>query len=88
MNATKTQIVIAWPDETMELVDPGAPDIGRSAKFTARPIGKAAMWLRRGTPADLEKARAYCATEPGRRAYSYPISERDPLGRARREVIE
>ena len=47
------------------------------------------MWKNRGDEKDLAKARAYAAEQSGERphhVFTYPTSERDPLGRAKKDV--
>jgi len=48
------------------------------------------MWKNRGDAKDLAKARAYAAEQSSdrpHRVFTYPTSERDPLGRAKRDVV-
>lgn len=85
-------IVIAWTDTEMRY------DHEQRATKPTR-VAKTAMWLNRGSAADYEKARAYVAGENEKRARSgdrtqgpmrvfvYPTTERDPLGRAKRDVL-
>lgn len=85
-------IVIAWTVTEMRY-----DDDERRMKPTR--IAKAAVWLNRGSAADYEEARAYAAAENEKRARSgdqtqgsmrvfvYPTTERDPLGRAKRDVM-
>ena len=79
------QIVLAWVDEDFVLVEEGQPDIGRPHKFRSVPKPLAAMWLNNGTPADIVKAQKYAETD-GRTVFVYE-GEKDPLGRARREIL-
>ena len=48
---------------------------------------RALVWLLRGTAADVEKARAYCA-EPGCEweVYVLPVEESDPIAATKRAV--
>lgn len=88
MRAPKVQIVVAWADVAMEWDGrPYARDMGARPGMRAVTIGKACMWLNRGTDGDVEKAKAYAATKPGYRVFVYPTSERDPLGRAKAAVV-
>jgi hypothetical protein len=96
------QVVLAWTRETAELVDPHLTRIDLGEWHKTRPVreGLAVMWARHGTEADVEKAKAHAAKEQsaadhdplyatgtGYRVFVYPLSEKDPLGRARREVL-
>ena len=49
--------------------------------------GRAGMWLRHGTEADVAKAKASLAAE-GYTVLTYPTTERDPLGKARDAVVK
>lgn len=79
------QIVLAWLDEDFIIVKEGQPDIGRPHTFKAIPKPLAAMWLNKGTDADLAKAKKYAETD-ARTVFCYD-GERDPLGRARRDIL-
>lgn len=81
-------IVIAWAEKT-KLVPTGRTitrDRNQFPEFRTDWEGRAAMWLNRGTQADFQKASAFAASE-GHKAFTYPIGERDPLGRARAEAV-
>lgn len=45
------------------------------------------MWLREGSADDIARASTYAARE-GYAVFTYPAAERDPLGRAKREVAK
>lgn len=81
------QIVIAWTTETK--ITPNGKTEWRDGvlreAYDLRPQGHAAMWLRDGDEGDLERAKAYAATE-GYQVLTYPESEADPLGNAREYV--
>lgn len=79
------QIVLAWLDEEFVLIQEGQPDIGRPHKFKSVPRPLAAMWLNKGTEADVVKARKYAETD-GRAVFCYE-GEKDPLGRARKDIL-
>lgn len=55
-------------------------------EMRAAPEAKAGMWLKKGTDVDVAKARGSMAGE-GYSIYKYPLSEGDPLGKARRAVL-
>lgn len=61
-------------------------DLGErhSMETYRRPV--AMMWLARGGDSDAAKARAYAAGE-GYGVLIYPSTERDPLGRAKAEIM-
>ena len=82
------QIVIAWT-VTEHVYDgrPYARDLGARPGMRQVRVGKACMWLNRGTTDDLKKAKAYAAVENAM-VFCYPPSERAPLARARREAVE
>ena len=86
--AIKT-IVIAWTAEDCRPVGPMARiDLGERTKLEWFPVGRSAMWKNQGTDADVEKARAYAATQDGYRVFVYPATEPTPLARARRDVLK
>jgi|GEM_PF-3921163 len=96
------QIVVAWKVDSSEIVDPHRTrvDLGESYKTRPKVESQAAMWVRSGTAVDVEKAEVYArreaasaakdprsATGYGHRVFVYPATEKDPLGRARKEVL-
>lgn len=93
--AIKMSIVLAWATQTA-LVPTGRQverDRNYFPEFRAEWEGKAAMWKRRGTFADLAKAWDHCHKENATNSdyqmtvYVYPTVERDPLGKARAAVV-
>lgn len=86
MKAPKMTIVLARTEVGFEVVRPGAADLGIRPTLKEIAVPRACVWLNRGTAADLAKATAYAPTE-GYRVFTYPTSERDPLGRAMQDVM-
>jgi len=87
----KQTIVVAWLVDDVE-VDVKATqlrrlDLGERPVLRQVKMAKAAMWRNKGDDADLKKAHEYAAGE-GYRVFVYPTTERDPLGRARRDIKE
>ena len=78
------QIVYARAEKTK--LEPTGRNVLRDMNWFPEMIstweGRAGMWLRNGTQADVEKARAALAAE-GYSVLTYPNDERDPLGKAR-----
>lgn len=66
---------------------PYARDLGHRAGMVPTREARALVWLLRGTDADVEKARAYCA-EPGCEweVYVLPVEEPDPIAATKRAV--
>ena len=66
---------------------PYARDLGHRAGMVPTREARALVWLLRGTDADVEKARAYCA-EPGCEweVYVLPVEESDPIAATKRAV--
>jgi hypothetical protein len=94
----KVQIVIAHLEEDARCIDPRRGDLGESPIMERFLKPVACMWLRRGTGADIDKANAYVRTLAsdaigqgiGNQRWSvlvYPTSERDPLGKAKAEIM-
>ncbi len=85
------QIVIAWADKTA--LEPTGRyvtrDLNRFPEYRAAWEGKAAMWLGKGTAADVPKAQAYLDSETytASAVYTFPPSEQDPLGKARAKAV-
>lgn len=97
------QIVVAWISDDVKAVDPhlARVDLGERPKFRDVQVGKAVMWAHAGKEADVEKAQQWAqkeredaardpryATGHSHRVFVYPSTEKDPLGRARREVLK
>lgn len=83
-------IVVAWVVEG--LVSSGRPyaaDLGARAPMQHVLEPKACVWLVHGNEADVERARAYITQEEPEtgKVFVYEASERDPLGRARVDVL-
>jgi len=83
--------VVAWTAEDFAVVRERRADLGERPELRAVTVGRAAMWLNRATPADVAKARDYAERGTGDGTpmvvFTYPVTEKDPLGRARREVL-
>lgn len=87
--ATKQWVVIVWT-ETVQRYDgrPFAADLGARPGMVEITEARACVWLRGGSAKDVAKARAYLDEErPNGQVLCYPLSERDPLGRARAEAL-
>jgi hypothetical protein len=87
-------IVLAWKAEDFKVIKPGQSDIGIPAKIQKIEIGKSAIWLDRGSNEDLEKANSYANRPesiggiPGTKVFTYPLSEKNPLERARKDILK
>ena len=78
-------IVLAWLRPDVEVVRARRTDLGERpfTREVMRP--EALVWLRHGTEADIPKARGYAATQ-GYTVFTFPPSEKDPLGAARLRI--
>lgn len=87
-------IVIAWAEMT------GLRDTGKLERFDGynyRPIfepcleARACVWLNQGCESDIERAQTYADGDLGDasiyRVYAYPLTEQNPLKRARQEIL-
>jgi hypothetical protein len=93
----KQTIVIAWvnmdgSEPTGRLIRPDG--VNTVAEYRSAPKAHAVVWLNRGTDADVEKALAHAAAmmrgDSDIRATAvllYPQSERDPLGKAKVQLL-
>jgi hypothetical protein len=79
------QIVIAWTEETQEIVKIGRVDLGESHKFRTVLTPKACMWVNKGNARDLAKARVYAANE-GHAVLCYE-NEHNPLEKAKIDIM-
>lgn len=79
------QIVLARVDEDFKVVRERRTDLGERPDMERVDKPVAMMWKNDGDAADVEKAKAYAATE-GYTVFTYK-GERDPLGRAKRDVL-
>jgi hypothetical protein len=86
----KLTIVIAWVMVEFEVVKARRTDLGEAPVLKQVLVSKAVMWLNRGTEKDLEKAKVYARSQKDQRiaVFTYPTTERDPLGRAKKEIKE
>lgn len=88
------QIVIAWTEMTG--LKPTGKLIERDRnlfpEFVTCPEARACMWLNKGAESDIERAQAHADSEredkPDITVKVYPLNEEDPLGRAKREMLE
>jgi hypothetical protein len=89
--ADAVQIVLAWVTEDFRVVRERRRDLGERPELEKFNVGKAAMWLNRGTDADVAKARAYARAESDSdktiHVFVYPSSVKDPLGAAKKDVL-
>jgi hypothetical protein len=92
--AGAVQVVVAWTDMT------GMRPTGRLVKFdgyNTKPEfepceePKAVMWVRKATADDIGRAHRHIAREladmPRASVYTFPTTERDPLGRAKQLIL-
>lgn len=86
-NVGAFQIVIAWTEDGTEWNgEPFAVDLGERPTMRTVRRAKAAMWLNRGTAADVDAAKRYAAGQ-GHHVFTFPISVRDPLAAAKDAVL-
>jgi hypothetical protein len=88
----KITVVVAWTEDEQKIAPNQKAwrhDLGERPKFVDVEKAHAAVWINRGTQADLAKAHAYIQkTYPATgHVFTYPVTEKDPLGRARRDIL-
>ena len=95
MNATAKMIVAAWV-ENDGMVATGRMErfdgVNYRPEYVPCPKPRALVWLKKGTDADATKAAEFIAAQHAADAlahavFTYPTTEKDPLGRARRDVM-
>lgn len=86
MSARRFKIVLAKLVDDVELTGEAyRADLGARPKTRDVKRAVALMWKMRGSEDDIVRARAWAPTEDYT-VFVYPTAERDPLGRAKREV--
>ena len=83
-------VVIAWQEDARRAVDWDTTrvDLGERPQWEDIKVPKAVVWVRTGTQADVVKAEAHAATlDYPARVFTYPSKEKDPLGRARQDIV-
>lgn len=83
----KQQIVIAFVTVDMEPAQKTwRHDLGERPKMKEVLVAKAAMWLREGDEDDMRKALRHAEQNDGT-VHVFPLSESDPLEKARKEAL-
>lgn len=79
-------IVLGRLEEDFRVVGERRTDLGERPKVETfqRPVTM--VWLLSGTPEDVVRARAYAARE-GYQVFCYLVTEQDPLGRAKTDLL-
>jgi plasmid maintenance system antidote protein VapI len=83
MNVT---IVLARTETTQKIVKHGRIDLGKPNTLEDVQVPVAVSWLQCGSTADIQAAQKYAA-DNGYQVFTYLTSEPDPLGRARKHVM-
>ncbi len=79
-----TEVVQVWDGEPYRLC------LGQQPRMVEQTQATACTWLLKGCDADVEKARTFVIGEYGSRGavFTYPVKEKDPLGRAKKEILQ
>lgn len=90
MAKAKKKIVLAWIVEDFKVVRERRRDLGERPEMEAILVPKAVVWLNAGTDEDVEKAKVYAAKETDYQiaVFAYPTSEREPIERAKVDVMK
>ncbi len=80
------QIVIAWTEETVEIIPGARVDLGERPETRPSRIAKAAMGVNEGHAGELAKAQRYAARE-GYQVVTFEPPVDDPLGAAKSAVL-
>ncbi len=82
-----TTIVLARLDTSHEWTgEPYRSDMGEPAPMREVQRPRACVWLLKGGPDDIVNAQAHADSE-GWHVFTFPPTERDPLGAAKRAVL-
>ena len=85
-NKTKQTIVLARLEEDFRVIEYRRTDLGERPLMERIDKPVACIWLNAGSDDDVSKAQKYAATA-GYTVYTYATSERDPLGRAKKDIV-
>jgi hypothetical protein len=86
----KFKIVLGWVETKLEVVGTHRADLGELPNLKQVIVPKVLMWLNKGSEKDLEKAHSYAKAQKDQTVlvFTYPKTEKDPLGRAKKETKE
>lgn len=84
------QIVLAWLVSDFVVAEERRRDLGERPVLKEIKVPKAAMWIKDGQASDLRKAEAYAKKETDNEIFifTYNKAEKDPLGKAKKEVAK
>jgi len=90
MASSAVQIVLARVEDDIvasnEWTTARGDGINPVPKLRIVKAARAAMWLRAGTADDVKKARVFAA-DSGFLVFTYPQTEKDPLGKAKQDAL-
>jgi hypothetical protein len=82
-------IIVAKTETQVEVVRQRRIDLGEKPITREVTVGKAAVWKADGTKAEVAKAKLWASKEgDGWMVFTYPITNDDPLGCARKDVVK
>ncbi len=80
------RIVIAWCETVRVPRGEARIDLGERPPLEDLRVPKAVVWLLDGEESDRVKAEAHAQTIEGAEVFTFPVTEKDPIGRAKRLV--
>jgi hypothetical protein len=80
------QIIIAWTEETREIVRVRRSDLGELPITRPALLAHACVWLLEGAASDLKKAHAY-ALRNGYQVHTFPVGCESALDDAKKRVL-
>jgi hypothetical protein len=80
------QIIIAWTEETREIVRVRRSDLGELPITRPALLARACVWLLEGDASDLEKAQAYAARNDYQ-VYTFPVGCESALTDAKKRAL-
>jgi len=85
--AQQIAIVLARIETDQVIVKQGRIDIGERHTFAEVPKPVSLMWLNEGTVSDVVAAKRFASKE-GYSVFTYPVTESQPLQRARKDIMK
>ena len=90
MEDRRPWVVVIWVETVKQAVDPHLTrvDLGERHKWKDVQVPRGCVWVRHGSAADVDSAKAWAATQAEDvQVLTLPATEEDPIGAAKRQVM-